>query len=206
MRRRHYVATTVGSLTGLAGCLETVVSNVSRGTGDSFPTVSADGDSVPSRYDADIDVRAVDQFSADSPARLRVTYTNTGDSEREVEFTISPPFPPYAGRATDDDARLALIPDFREYVEPHPRPAADEANPFVPDEPDDGCWRAKAAVSGEDVGLTRTLGPDESVEGEYALLAHPKSESCLAASDYRFEDPHYFETDEPWGFTVSLRR
>jgi hypothetical protein len=203
MNRREYLALTTGSVTAVSGCLQHSMENPSSGVGESFPDVTVESDPTPDGRDVTVVVNRA--FAASTPAELRIAYTNTGDSEREVGFTVSPPFPPYVGEATDGPGRLSLVPDDREYVDPHPRPSDADGDPFVPDTPTDGCWRAKAAVAGEDVGLTRTLEPGESVEGSYTLLAHPESDACLAAGDYRFEDPHYFGTDGPWGFTVSLR-
>lgn len=205
MHRRRYLAVVAASLAGTAGCLGGAGGG-DAADGESFPTVTAAGDDVAADRDAALTVGVEDGFGESSPAALRIAYENVGDAEREVTFAVSPPFPPYAGERTDGDGRLTIVPSFREHVDPQPAPEDGGDDPFVPAAPADGCWRARASVAGEDIGLTRTVGPGETVAETYSLLAHPDSESCLAAGSYRFEDPRYFGADEPWGFEVTLER
>lgn len=203
MNRRRYLGITVGSTVGVAGCVG-AGGDQSGQTVNSFPNVSANADPVPDRHDAEIDLETVDQFSESAPASVRITYTNTATSKREVQFTTSAPFPPYTGQAADGDGQLSIIPKSRENIDPRPKPADDMDDPFIPLQPQDGCWRAQAMVAGNDVAVTRTLDSDESVGETYVLMAHLKSSSCLAIGDYRFNAPHYFEKDSAWGFDISL--
>lgn len=206
MHRRDLLVAT-GSVSALGGCLGHLpVPPHSRPTAR-LPAVTARPDPVPPDRDAALDATVVRQFSTRSPARVRVAYTNTAAEEREVVFGTTVPFPPYAGARTDGAGRLSLVPDDREFVHPFPRPESTPAgDPFVPAEPSGGCWRARAAVAGMDVARERLVGPDETIQGTYTVLAHPESGTCLADGTYRFEDGNYLGWDRPWGFELVLER
>lgn len=162
-----------------------------------YPDVSLRPDSVPDSASVDVCAEAVEAFADDHPARIAVELTNQADSEQTFNFTVSPPYPPYAATHEEAAADLLLIPDYREYVTPR------DAE-FVPDAPTDGCWRALERPGGLDVGLERTLAPGETLREEYVVLAAPDGE-CLAPGTYRTEVDSYHPTGgDSWGFEIEL--
>lgn len=205
MNRREFLVTG-GLVTGLSGCLDQLPSTSEPGMSSTFPSVTARPDEVQPSRDARIDVEVIRQFSTTSPAWLRVAYTNEASVEREVVYATTVPFPPHPGQKVDGDGKLSLVPDVRENVQPHPRPPSPAPDPFVPTGPTDGCWRATASVSGNDIGLIKTLAPDETITGRYIVLAHRESDTCLAPGTYRFEDANYFGRSHPWGFDLELEK
>lgn len=169
---------------------------------ESFPTIQIESDPVPGEWGVEIDVTIENQFGWQRPARLRITFTNTADYEREFSFGKIPPFVPLDGEHASSDARLQLYPV-------HPHQGVDtyngsEAPAAIPSRPEDGCWRATDYIAIELGYLHVTLSPGEEIGETYAVLAHPDSSTCLAAGDYRFEDRSITPTGDKWVLTVTV--
>lgn len=162
---------------------------------DPYPDVRVESDEISPDADVRVCARPVRAFDDEEPARVAVELTNEGDSTVASLFDVSPPYGGVFAAHQDRDAVLYLVPDDREHVGP------DGA--LVPAEPADGCWRAGAAMSVEDVGLLKAIEPGETVREEYTLLAGPDGE-CLASGTYRTEVERYGPVEGGWGFEVTL--
>lgn len=162
-----------------------------------YPDLAFEPDPVPEDASVSICIEPVSPFTDEHPARFAVELTNEGDSSLTFGFAISPPYPPYAASHRSEAAELVILPDYREYVTPRD-------GTFVPDEPDDGCWRALERPGGLDKGLEETLEPGETIREEYVLLGAPDGE-CLVPGTYRTENERYDPVGyEPWGFEITL--
>lgn len=162
---------------------------------DPYPDLRIEPDDGPDGAEVSVCARPVQEFSDVTPATIAVELTNVGDEPTEYFFGVSPPYGGVFAAHQDRDAALYLVPDDREHVEP------DEG--LVPAEPTEGCWRAGAAMSVEDIGLAETIDPGETVREEYTLLAAPGGE-CLAPGTYRTEEDSYDPVGETWGFEITL--
>lgn len=208
--RRAFAALAVSAL---AGCLSDSSSDSANGgdqngsdpessctqsieSPEPYPDIDIASDPVPADVDVSICVTPIEPFSDESPARIRFEFTNVSEQRQEYGFGFSPPFSPYPADHLDADAALLVLPDDREHITPH------EGSQFVPEEPTDGCWRARTGYGANDIGRGRELDPGETLSGEYTLLASPEGD-CLALGTYRTEQD-YYPDEATWGFEITL--
>lgn len=226
MRRRQVLAAVGTSIVPLAGC----ISSSSPGeTGDStpssdmtetpeskFPAVSVkSGYNQPS--DTKMEVNVVRQFTPDKPAKVKISYTNTGESQRTVDFQASPPFSEYVSTG-GEPPRLVIIPDDHSHISPgsvvqnqssqteSSTESQTEEHQLIPENPIDGCWKIPTSFAVYGVAHEKTLSPGETISEEYTVLGHRTNETCLPSGEYRFEQNPYFDEGSPWGFTIQMHR
>ncbi|MFD1514251.1 hypothetical protein [Halomarina rubra] len=139
-------------------------------------------------------VEVVEPVATDeTPPRLRVTVTNTGDQPVDVGEARTVVF----AYVSDTDGYLALLPTGEEYpVEP-------------------GCWRLTDPIAVTQEYRVVTLDPGASVEQTLDCYAAPGEDACLPVGEYRFETtfragdrtgdtPASETTEHTWGFTVLM--
>jgi hypothetical protein len=147
-----------------------------------------DGDSNPDGLPGEYAVELLDGQTADHPATLRVTFTNTTEETNEYTFGGMPaPFSDNVGSAEGDGGRLVLLPP-------------DSA----PEEPSNGCWEYGQPISQPAIP-TEPLDPGETISTTQAILSHEDNDECFPAGNYRFQGMVEVDgTNYEWGFTVSV--
>lgn len=182
MRRRQVLAALGTSIVPLAGC----ISGSSSGeTSDSTPSSSMTETpksefpalSVSSEYeqppDAKMAVERVRQFTTDKPAKIKISYTNTAESERKVPFQASPPFSEYVS-TKEGSPRLVIIPDDHSHISPgkviqnhtrteSPTENQTDSHQLIPKTPIDGCWKVPTAFAVYGMAHPKTLSPGETI-------------------------------------------
>lgn len=150
------------------------------------------------------------QFDVESPAEVRVRFTNLAAAERAFWFGTVVPFLPRDVRHTELDARLQLV----------SRGGAggvdtdgDGTIETLPDGPTGSCWQADdAVVFSEELRLVRLDGC-ETVAETFAVVAHPGNERCMPDGRYRAESSWATDDDRggtsqavtvEWGFTIEI--
>jgi len=226
MRRRTILTTLGASALPLAGCLGTAApgtdheprSSTEKGQPTSLPSIAvrSEDEQPPT---ASVTVSVERQFSATRPAKIEITYTNTAESSRKIDFQASPPFSEYVstGQAPPN---LAIIPDDHSHMAPVRESKQDsetgsltvrksidtdstDERSLVPETPVEGCW-ATNGFSVYGVAHPKTLEPGESVAEEYVVLGQSADSTCLPSGSARFEQAGYFEDGQSWGFTIEL--
>ena len=120
------------------------------------------------------------------PARIRVELKNTSTWQLNIVCGSTPPISKYVGRNSKTDARLVLIPDQRSMLA-FEGIVSNDGDPFIPERPQRGCWRAKRVPIEPDIATEIRLTPNERLSGTYTVLAHPTMTGCVPSGDYRFE-------------------
>ncbi|WP_248518075.1 hypothetical protein [Salinarchaeum laminariae] len=161
---------------------------------DPYPDLQIEYDDVPEDAGVAMCVQAVQPFTDDSPAKIAVELTNVSDSSATYGFGISPPWGGVFAEHVQQEATLIFVPDYREHV---------GSEGLIPQRATDGCWRAQSLYSGEDIGLTATVDPAETIREEYTILAAEGS-ACLTQGTYRSEEAHYDPVPDAWGFDITL--
>lgn len=186
-----------------------------------FPSVAGAGDPHPTDVPFRLTVGVLNDFSADEPARIRVSFENCA----EMETTVGGgPIFPFASIWCKEGS-LVLIPS----DEPIQQYAFGTDEQLIPDRPVDGCWQTKFVhFVRHDVLRWHSLDAGECIGTEYTVLGYPErevpeaamtnwvgadaeSDGCLPVGDYRFEQSFLpeFGTDAPWeaftwGFTLTI--
>lgn len=191
--------------TGLSGCVRFPAPSWSEHASPAS-TVSLNAqDTVPDRYDIDIDVEVVQaDFTDDSPAVIRVTTTNHGDPLKLSIGTGYCSIFNRRGGGSDDPPGLWLH-----------RPGS------LGSDREDGRWVADRPP-GEprgfpDVGCTmQTYRGGESVSSTYQVWDDYRKRGYLVPGTYRWEETVRFsdassETDSgeesfEWGFSMTLKK
>lgn len=209
MNRREMLAA-LGTVSIPAGCSSIVSSGPAETAPTDTPTTRTPKLSVSQREhqqpDAELDVDIRQQFSADHPARLRVSFTNTADHERQIEFGPSPPFSEYRSMTLD----LVVIPEDFNFIEPSSETETETTDAFVvtrslvPSEPQDGCWEIENEFGHFAPVNERALLPGETIRREYTVLNSVEGEPCLPKGDHEFVSADYFDEETPWGFTIHI--
>lgn len=170
-----------------------------------FPTVSVTGDLVSSDPQVSIVVELVQGFTARSPARLRIRFTNESDGSREFHFGSVLPFGPFVSRG-NGPGKIHVLPydvdgpGLREYAR------------AIPNSTEDGCWHLATEYTILESGLIWQADPGETTAGIYVVLNDQENDECLPEGEYRFENEwgEKIGVDDyawyPWGFTLSLER
>lgn len=166
-----------------------------------FPTLDASADRVPEEEDAGLQVDVTRQFTSTAPAEIRITFQNLDDEELVHAFGAVPPFSTPRGEHEEADASLMLVPETRTYTGVIDRDR-DSEFVVVPETPTDRCWQAPDELIVNDIPIERELGPCETVEERYRVLAAPDSDACLAPGTYRFQNDYYFGEGSGWGFDL----
>lgn len=133
------------------------------------------------------DATVLQQFTADYPARVRFSFSNTTDRT----FFMSPKnLGPYRQDyvivdASTDSKLVFLLPSIS-LVKPDTQVRATP-----PSEPLDGCWTLNAEFG----VLPRTfiigdMRPGETIAEDYTCYAHRDNEDCLRPGSYRFTEEH----------------
>lgn len=169
-----------------------------------YPTVSVAGDPVPSDRGVRIEVEVIEQFTASSPAELRIEFGNEAPDEREFDFDTVAPFGPLVGHS-DAGGRIHAIPN----------DDSAGAGPYaavVPRSPIDGCWKLADPYPTGFFGRLWPAAPGATTAMTYAVLDDPEADDCLPAGEYRFEGewgergPDDQSVARSWGFTAELQR
>lgn len=209
--RREILSTVAGSaIVSSTGCL---------GLGSSVrsPEMDLTVAELPSRL-ADLvtyDAELLEGFTADHPARIRVSTTLRETPVTEdgatLRFGETPPYSFYLGGQPDMGPAVAILPEDPTNVEAQGRP---EVTGWIPEEPEEGCWRAPTWPQqrlNPDDPTTIELEPGETLSTEYVVLS--LGDHCLPDGEYRFTGAEPFriesdgevlwENDEEW--IVNLR-
>lgn len=199
MDRRELICSTIASIC-LTGCQS---SSGSQSAQHKIKAITPDN--IADSRNVRLEIEQTQEISATTPGRIEITLTNTADHERTFEFGPVPPFTPPIGKNEGATATLVLVPDSRTHVVP--KTPSRTGDSFVPENPTDGCWRAKTQMGRESVSERRTLDPNERIREQYTLLATPKEhsdDSCMPPGEYRFVQQGYFDDGAFWGFTVEI--
>lgn len=180
MNRRTYIASVAALTTGpSAGCIgygsptsdnrmrKTVsVSDVERTTPESIENV--DEDEKPTHLKFGV-VMGDETITADSTARVTLTYTNGGD----------------------DALKLNINPQ-----QPDPEPSADEnpgiillSDAYDPERTSDSCWKPEQdTFGGPAVAYQHPIEPGQTAKLPYDVWAAPKQDAdCIQPGDYQFD-------------------
>lgn len=190
MRRRTLLAGATTALLG--GCLSAAdpESPSQRVFSDEY-SVSVQDTAIESAAQMDLAASIEAQFTSNSPAMVSVRVTNSSEATRTISGGPTLPFRPQRAGEGDGDASLFLVPEdgfgFAAFDRANEKVNTDLE--FVPDEPADGCWEARATgIAVFDIAQGETLRPGASTERSYVLLAHPDNEACLSERSYTFTD------------------
>lgn len=193
-RRRILHAAGAGTLTGFAGCLDDCDppsdGDISENEpGDAFPVITVEPDDSELE-EAHITINVIRHFDNDGPARLRITFLNDSNREREFVFLDSAPFPASSGFHSDGETGLFISPVNGLGVED-------------PEEPTDGCWYVDDVPPIEDIEQMVDLASCQTVTETYNVY-NVAGEDCLKEGEYRFEVTDVGEQGHEWGFSLSL--
>ena len=149
----------------------------------------------------DIDVsltgEVIQQPTEDGPLRIELSLTNDGP-KRELEFFHTPPL-----KFTSSDIRVVVVPDDRESITTF---NPEEPDKFVPETPEDGCWRSlnRIPVGGGRQLERRTFNVDDTLTERYTLLATPEAEACFPAGTHRFTNRIHVNDDHQLHFDLVI--
>lgn len=176
-------------LVGLAGCSGLVGSRADTdGPPPGSPTEPASANGLTAA-DIELGVELERQFTPAHPAHLVIELRNAGDDW--LEFTYGPVL---FSELRSEPAGLALMPDDRSRFSAMTPDETGETVSFVPETPDDGCWREPAGSWIVDaIGRTASLGPGDVVTEGYTVLTTGDGE-CLPPDTYRFDQRLDVET------------
>ncbi|SEK31649.1 hypothetical protein SAMN04488691_101176 [Haloferax larsenii] len=194
MRRRTALQTIGATVLGtVAGCtqFDAQQSNSPSPEAGSPTTDSASGSSpsepIPTD-DFEFTATVLQQATAEHPARFRLTFTNTSESELSLSGGPTLPFSAIRGEQQDGDARLLLIPDERDWITPTGEGGNVLDVPLIPRSQTDGCWTAEYdGTLRKQTSLHTQVSPGETVSHEYTLL-NWATDSCLPAGTWTFTD------------------
>lgn len=193
--RRNLLSTVAasGSL-GVSGCLQ------AWSTSSSQPTAEINRSELPQELNShfQLDVSLKSQFSKEHPARIRISFrhSKSASASRTVKFGEVPPFSFYNGGKKGELGELFIaIPDTTEGLEAS-GDAAVESNRWVPDSPENGCWRVPAVPRVDrETQNTIELAPGDSVSEEYRLLGYGQ-DNCLSPGNYLFRSHEPFKVSQ----------
>ncbi|WP_435360321.1 hypothetical protein [Haloarchaeobius sp. DFWS5] len=131
----------------------------------------------PLQVDDDVSVTAgfTNTATPDHPATLRITHTNTSDTETEFTFGGTPPLSRYVATDEATDNRLILAP----VTDAEPTKAVRYWN---------DCWEPRfRIVDRDDETQSISLPPGKSVTHRYALVTPNDQTVCLPVGQYTVE-------------------
>lgn len=213
--RRRTISLAIGIVisTSLAGCIQnngdtgtddepnqssdetSDDSTESNGTSQNFPSITVEVDESNVEYIRG-SVEIIRQFSAEAPARLRVSLENDGDESREFAFGSIQPFGGLGGIHVNRDEGLILYPE---------DDSGFSYEGEIPEESTDGCWRfPDGELLIDDLATTAELQPTKTASMEYDLFDDSDGDECLSEGEYRFEESDFGEQGHEWGFSAIL--
>lgn len=198
------------SLTGCVGTIQSVAGDCSPDLAapdtdppeDGFPEIAVDVRQFENSA-LRADARVVEQFSADSPARIEVAHTNTAGTARTLQYGgTGYPVSRTTGDHVDRDASVHLSTSeagrFR-------REREDTDKLVYPEDPIEGCWQVDMVLLEDMIPGDETLGACDSITETYELFADADNSGCLPAGTYEFENSVEVNDDEQeWGLTVEV--
>ncbi|WP_396610618.1 hypothetical protein ACH9L7_10270 [Haloferax sp. S1W] len=194
MRRRTALQTIGATLLGtVAGCTQFDAQQSHSPSPESgSPTTDSSSESAPPESvttdDFEFTATVLQQATATHPARLRLKFTNTSESELSLSGGEVLPFSAIRGEQQDGDARLLLIPDEKDWITPTDGDGTVLDVPLIPNSRTNGCWTAAYEGTLRKQTALRTLvAPGESISHEYTLL-NWTADSCLPAGAWKFTD------------------
>lgn len=190
-----------------------------------YPHVSVEDATVSDAGAFSPEITVTRQFSADSPAFVRIELTNEANMVIDIRLAHITPFDCMKGHLPDRSASLYLIPETGSVR--GNRPTSDptkRAESLIPEKPIDRCWRLTEHPTIREAGTGWFFDPGATLIREHAVLDGPDSETCLKPGSYRFEvtwtetpthdlrgvmaEQQYSQTEEStsysWNFTVTL--
>ncbi len=196
MRRRVVLAGIAsGTTVGVAGCLGTGTDGM-----DDAPTlyeVDAEVTMFESDYPLTSTADVVSHATEETPARVEIGLTNTGDDALRKSLGATPPFSDHSAERIDGDATAYLAPDSRRQfgIDHVDEDVGADENPPAPI---DGCWVVEG-VGHNLIATNPRLEPGEEITETYSVFADVDNDGCLPAGTYRFEEPTGDAgTDSPW--------
>lgn len=189
MKRRH--------LLGVIGVSPIAMFSASRinFSTKSHPDISIETDDIPSESSISIDGTVLEQFSRNAPARIDITVENT-DTEPDTYLFDSPP--PFSEYSSKDSPTMVIIPDSLN----GPKDGESTPSSYIPDSPKGNCWKATSELISSHATRFVELGPGESINRSYTLLASASSKRCLPPDEYRFEPRDPTSVGFEWGFSI----
>lgn len=193
MRRRTALQTIGATLLGtVAGCtqFDAQQSNSPSPEARSPTTDAPSGSPLPKvTTDAfEFTATVLQQATAEHPARFRLAFTNTSESELSLSGGPILPFSSIRGEQQDGDERLLLIPDERDWITPTDGDGNVLDVPLIPQSRTNGCWTATYdGTLRKQTSLHTQVSPGETVSHEYTLL-NWATDSCLPAGTWTFTD------------------
>lgn len=204
MYRRQLLSTLVA--TSVGGCIGTTSQKQSEPSDESeitLPILSVENDETPSSLKARLRATILNHWTLESPARIRISFTNQQLFPRLMEFGATPPFTSLVGSHETSDARLLLVPHRTKRV----GPSDASVDNIIPDLPNNRCWRANSNLVVQSIAKSRLLFPTQSISRQYTVLAHPKNSNCFPPGSYRFEDRYRIDDKSVrWGFTLTVQQ
>lgn len=190
-----------------------------------YPRVSVEAEEVDDDRAFSPDITVTEQFSDDSPAKVRIELTNTAPRNIEIGLAYVVPFDSMKGHLRDDSKVLYLIPEsgtVRGDKKTDDPPKSGMS--LVPDAPEDGCWRVAKPPAIRESGKLWNADPGATLQRDHAVLDEAESATCLQTGTYQFEvnwseepmhdlrgvftewqfKPAGGRTSYPWRFTVTL--
>lgn len=166
-----------------------------------FPEISVSSNRPPAALEVTTTASIIRPFTTESPAVVRVTFTNSASAERAFWFPSVVPFTPLSVRHGSRSAELQLVPpNWRSGIDTN----EDGNFELVPDRPDSGCRQAvDEVVFTAEINLVR-LAPCETLSETFRIVGHPTNETCLPEGTYRTTST--WETSEEYGATSTGRR
>lgn len=135
----------------------------------------------------EFDVEVVQEFTAERPARIRANLTTletdqSPDQQMTIQLGATPPFSTYLG--LNDDHEIPILPDQNDHI---PSLRGQNVDTWIPDEPDDGCWRVPTLPkpnAGTEARTTLRLPPNVTISNEYTVLGY--ANQCFGEGPFRF--------------------
>lgn len=213
VKRRNFIAIAGTGAASIGGCIgkstdagAPTTNNDSSKTAQNTMTVNGlriTNESLPDEVQVTAEARPLQSFSTEHPARISISFTNTSEKVREFKFGPTPPFSQYGGQLVNGDAKLIIIPKNEKYLgyEGSEEQTESGESHFIPQSPDNGCWRSKREPIVMTVAKNIELASNESITMKYTVLAHPDNNPCIPKGRYRFKNANYVDNDS-WGFEI----
>lgn len=169
-----------------------------------FPGVTVEADEFHGDVEVDVSVSVIEQFSPESPAKLRIELANREAVPIQCNCGASPPF---SGYISQESEPMYVIPDANGHVGIDQTTSEAEERPdrsIVPEEPKNGCWPLPGNLIVYGGSKRVEIAPGESIRETYTLVSSPDSLDCFVRDEYRFQSARYLGSNAPWGFAVHL--
>ena len=170
-RRSFLVTSSVGTIAGLAGCLDAGSIGL-----DSDDTARIEVEKAIASNDVDLDASVSRDVSAERPGMVTIELQNVADERRTLWYFSGTSAPFHTERLTHEDGENAVT------------LFADDEGPL---ETDGGCW-----IAGDVPAVRRhaTLEADELLTADLALVASDEASSEIAGDEECFSSGTYAGT------------